>query len=66
MKGPWLKDRPAAPHKLLNAYVHRLAGFTPLDGGSAILREEPDVSPVAIGRFEWKKIAARASHYSGG
>jgi hypothetical protein len=62
MKGPWLEDRPAAPHKLLDAYVHRLSNFTPIDGDSTILREEPPISLAAIETFEWKKIAERASH----
>jgi hypothetical protein len=51
-----------APHKLLDAYVCQLTSFTPLDGDSTILREEPDISSFVIETFEtfeWKRIAER-------
>jgi hypothetical protein len=62
MMGPWLKDRPAAPHKLLDAYVCQLTNFTPLDGDNTILREEPDISSFMIETFDWKKFAERTLH----
>ena len=64
MRGYWHKDRPTSPHKLLNAYVQRLADFTPLDGDRMILREEKDVGPVEIDTFQWNKIQRGKSHCS--
>jgi len=61
MRGLWKEDGPAAPHRLLNAYVHRLADFTPLDGDSAILEQEADVGPVDIDSFQWDKIEKGAA-----
>jgi hypothetical protein len=43
LHGPWNNNSPAAPHKLLNAYVKRHSGFSPFDGDSALLTQEPDV-----------------------
>lgn len=61
MTGPWEKKRPAAPHKLLNAYIDCLADFHPLDADDAFLSGEPDVEPIEIGRFEWGKIEQGAT-----
>jgi hypothetical protein len=60
MRGPWQKDRPASPHKLLNAYVQGLAGFTPLDGDRAI--KEANVGPVETDNFQWDMIKNGKSH----
>jgi hypothetical protein len=64
MRGSWHKDRPASPHKLLNAYVRQLADFTPLDSDEMILKGEEDVGQVKIDPFQWDKIAKRKSHCS--
>jgi len=63
MMGSWHKDRPASPHKLLNAYVRRLTDFTPLDSNEMILGEE-DASSVAVDTFQWDKIEKRKSQCS--
>ena len=64
MRGSWHKDRPASPHKLLDAYVRRLADFTPLDSDEMTLREEEDVGPVEIDTIQWDKITKRKAHCS--
>jgi len=56
MKRPWKKNHPASPHKLLDAYVYRLANFTPLDGVSVISKREDNVEPIDVEGFQWKKI----------
>jgi hypothetical protein len=62
MKGRWEGNRPASPHKLLNAYVHRLADFTPIDAATTLLEQEVDVGPVEIDTFQWEKIDEGATH----
>jgi hypothetical protein len=57
MRGPWEQDRPAAPHKVLDAYVHTLTTFTPLDGDQSIMETEPDIGPLEIEDFPWDKIS---------
>jgi len=61
--GSWHKDRPASPHKLLNAYVRRLTNFTPLDSNEMMLGEE-DASLFAVDTFQWDKIEKRKSQCS--
>ena len=56
MMKSWEEDRPASPHKLLNAYIHSLTYFTPLDGDRAILEKEADVGPLSIVEFPWERI----------
>jgi hypothetical protein len=56
MIGPWKEDCPASPHKLLNAYVHQLAEFTPLDADASLLGPEADIEPRSIGGFPWEMI----------
>jgi hypothetical protein len=56
MRGPWNQAGPAAPHKVLNAYVKRLTGVIPRDGYQTDLENEPDVRPVMISTFPWDKI----------
>jgi len=61
MRRHWKANHPASPHKLLNAYVHRLTGFTPIDADTALLEEEADVEPVRVDTFQWEKIDEGAS-----
>jgi hypothetical protein len=61
MRRPWEENHPASPHKLLNAYVHQLTNFTPLDGDSFILGQEADVEPIGIDGFRWTTIEQGAS-----
>ena len=65
MKGSWQEDRPASPHKLLNAYIKQLAKFTPLDGNEMIMNEEVNVE-VMVETFQWERIQKRKSYYSVG
>ena len=62
MTRPWHKNRPASPHKLLDAYVQRFAGYTPSD--SAARGEEGHVGPVLLQTFQWNWITNRESHCS--
>jgi len=64
LNGPWDDNGPAAPHKVLNACVHRLSDFNPIDGDSCLLTQEPDVGPINIDVFPWDKIEQGASYYS--
>ena len=66
MKLSWEDDRPASPHKLLNAYIKRLTGFVPLDGDTTILEEEADIGEVDIATFQWNNIEKSKSHHSVG
>jgi hypothetical protein len=59
--GRWEEDCPASPHKLLNAYVHRLANFTPLDADAILLEQEEDIGPPNIGGFPWGRIERGAN-----
>jgi len=63
MSGPWHKDHPASPHKLLDAYVQKLTDFTPLDGNDMTLREAA-VGPIEADTFLWDKIEKRKSQCS--
>lgn len=56
MRGPWNQAGPAAPHKLLNAYVHSYTGVTARDGFQTDLENEPEVGPLKIATFQWEKI----------
>jgi hypothetical protein len=46
MMGPWSQDGPVAPHKVLNAYVDRLTGFTPCDGYQSDLERNQMSNPL--------------------
>lgn len=56
INGEWHEDGPAAPHKLLNAYVKLISGFTPIDGDLSLLNAESPVKPPQITGFMWDKI----------
>ena len=63
----WCNDRPAYPHKFLDAYVQRLADFKPSDSEATALRgeeggEEDGAGPIEIETFQWDKIAKGESH----
>jgi hypothetical protein len=60
--GPWNRNGPAAPQKLLNAYIKQLSGFSPLDCDGALLAQEPDVKPSTISIFEWQRIKKGMSY----
>ncbi|CAG8549758.1 4902_t:CDS:2, partial [Acaulospora colombiana] len=56
----WKESCPAYPHKLFDAYVYAYTDFKPLDGDTAISKEEDDVdfdvAPIKIDSFLWNKI----------
>jgi hypothetical protein len=56
MMGPWKQDGPAAPHKVLNAYINTLTTFSPLGGDQSILETEPDIGPIRITSFHGMRL----------
>ncbi|KAG8815651.1 hypothetical protein FRC18_001409 [Serendipita sp. 400] len=55
LNGGWIRDAPASPHKLLNAYVKAYSTFMPVDGPKDMF-EEPDVGQIFIRTFDWAHI----------
>lgn len=58
LKGNWMENHPASPHKLLNAYIQCFTNFTPCDSEMSLLNQEADVDAetLNIRGFEWDKI----------
>ena len=52
-----------SPHKILNAYIHCLTHFTPLDVNVTTLEQERDIKPLMIAGFSWDRIKQRKSNY---
>jgi hypothetical protein len=61
MRGHWEENCPASPHRLLNAYVHKLTQFEPIDVDPALLEQEAKVGSIRIDTFLWDKIKQGAS-----
>jgi hypothetical protein len=56
LKGSWTHNVLKSPHKLLNAFVHVIMSFTPIDGDDALLAQEPVVQFPTVDGFPWEKI----------
>jgi hypothetical protein len=61
LTGHWEANCPASPHRLLDAYVYKLANFKPIDADPTLLEQEAKVGPVEMDTFQWDKIEQGAS-----